>query len=54
MLEATYQIALAGWWQLQPSLQYVARPGAGIADPNRPGRTLRDAWVFGLRSTIAF
>ncbi len=54
VLEATYQIALASWWQLQPSLQYVARPGAGIVDPNRPGRTLRDAWVFGLRSTIAF
>ena len=54
VLEATYQIALAGWWQLQPSLQYIVRPGAGLADPNRPGRTLRDAWVFGLRSTIAF
>lgn len=54
VLEATYQIALAGWWQLQPSLQYIARPGAGIADPNRPGRTLNNAWVFGLRSTISF
>ncbi len=54
VLEATYQIALAGWWQLQPSLQYIARPGAGLPDPTRPGRTLQNAWVLGLRSTIAF
>jgi porin len=54
VLEATYQARLAGWWQVQPSLQYIARPGGGAADPSRPGRTLRDAWVFGLRSTITF
>ena len=54
VMEATYQVALAGWWQVQPSLQYILRPGAGLADPNRPGRTLRDAWVLGLRSTVAF
>ncbi len=54
VMEATYQIALAGWWQVQPSVQHVNRPGGGTPDPRRPGRTLRDAWVAGVRSTIVF
>lgn len=54
IVEATYQIQFAGWWQVQPSVQFISRPGGGVADPLHPGRTLRDAWVFGLRSTINF
>jgi porin len=54
VFEATYQMQVAGWWVLQPSVQYINRPGGGVADPFRPGRTLRDAWVAGLRSVISF
>jgi len=54
VVEATYQIAVAGWWQVQPSMQYINRPGGGVADPFRPGRSLRDAWIVGLRSVVTF
>ena len=54
VLEAPYQMQLASWWQLQPSVQYINRPGGGVADPFRAGRILRDAWVVGLRSAINF
>lgn len=54
VVEATYQMQLAGWWVLQPSVQYINRPGGGVADPSRAGRTLRDAWVAGLRSAVSF
>ena len=54
IIEATYQMQLAGWWVLQPSVQYINRPGGGVADPSNQGRTLRDAWVLGLRSVISF
>ena len=30
---ATYQYQLFPWWQLQPDIQYVFNPGAGIANP---------------------
>ena len=54
VVEATYQMQLAGWWQVQPSVQFINRPGGGVADPFRAGRTLRDAWVVGLRSAVSF
>jgi porin len=45
-LEATYQIALAPWWSLQPDFQYIFHPGGSTA--------LKDAIVIGLRTQIAF
>jgi len=52
--ELTYQIQLAQWWMLQPDFQYVIRPGAGLADPNRPGQRIGNEAVFGLRTTLTF
>ena len=49
-----YRLQLTPWWQLQPNFQYVINPAAGILDPNRPGRRLGDAAVFGLRTTVTF
>ena len=54
VLELTYRLQLAPWWQLQPDFQYVINPGGGIVDPNRPGRRLGDAAVFGLRTSLTF
>ena len=54
VLELSYQAQLAPWWQVQPDLQYVLRPGGGIADPDRPGRRIGDAAILGVRTTILF
>jgi porin len=54
VIEVTYRLQLAPWWQLQPDFQYVFNPGGGILDPARPGRRLGDAAVFGLRTAVTF
>lgn len=53
-IEATYQIQLAPWWQLQPDFQYVFNPGGGIVDPIDPVRRVGDEAVFGVRTLITF
>ncbi len=37
VVEATWQIALTPWWMLQPDLQIVVNPGAGM--PSAPQTT---------------
>jgi porin len=54
VLELTYRLQLTPWWQLQPDFQYVINPGGSILDPNRPGRRLGDAAVFGFRTQVTF
>jgi porin len=53
VVEATYLYQLTAWWSLQPDLQVIINPGAGI-----PGtfstRPLKDAVITGLRATIVF
>ena len=53
-VEMTYQIAVAPWWQIQPDFQYVFAPGGGVANPNRPGKRIGNAAIFGLRSIVTF
>ena len=52
--ELTYQVQVAPWWILQPDLQYVWNPGAGIPDPRDPTRRIADELVVGLRTVITF
>ncbi|GJE25763.1 carbohydrate porin [Methylobacterium organophilum] len=52
LIEATYQAEIVPGFTVQPDLQYVMRPGGGLADAN--GRRLRNAVVLGLRSTINY
>jgi porin len=54
VLEITYRMQLTPWWQLQPDFQYILNPGGGAPDPNKAGRRVRDAAVFGLRTTVTF
>ncbi len=55
VLEATYQYALAPWWNLQPDFQYVFNPGGGIADPNSPtGDRIKNETIVGIRTTLTF
>jgi porin len=53
-LEATYQYQATAWLQIQPDLQYVFNPGAGIANPSDPSQKLRNELVVGLRTNITF
>jgi len=52
-LELTYQYQATPWWQLQPDIQYVFNPGAGLANPNGTGR-IGNELVLGLRTNILF
>ena len=53
VLEATYLCQLTPWWSLQPDLQDIVKPGAGI--PIGPdSKPLKNALVGGLRATITF
>lgn len=46
VLEATYKIQLAGWWSLQPDVQYTINPSGAVG--------ANDAFVFGVRTSVQF
>jgi len=53
VVEATYTAPVTSWLTLQPDIQLVLNPGAGVPGPF--GRkTLADAVVIGTRATIKF
>lgn len=55
LVEATYQATIIPGWTLQPSVQYIIRPGANVANSRDPeGRPIQNAVVFGLRTTISY
>ena len=54
VFELSYQAQVLPWLQVQPDVQYVATPGGGIPDPNRPGQRVGSAAVFGLRAVATF
>ena len=54
VLEATYQYQVMPWWQIQPDVQYVLNPGAGIVNPDDPTQKIKNELVFGLRTNITF
>ncbi len=53
-LELTYLYAVTPWMQLQPDIQYVFNPGAGLANPNGSGQKIGDELVIGVRTNILF
>jgi porin len=53
-VEATYLYQALAWWQLQPDIQYIFDPGAGIANPTDPTKRVGNALVIGLRTNILF
>jgi porin len=52
-LEATYQYQVSPWWQLQADAQYTFNAGAG-QNPNDPTQPLRNTFVVGVRTNVAF
>ncbi|OIQ84366.1 porin B precursor [mine drainage metagenome] len=53
-IEATYQYQVKPWLQVQPDLQYVFNPGAGIANPDNPAQRIKNELVLGVRTNISF
>jgi porin len=53
-IEATYQYQAAPWWQLQPDMQYVFNPGAGVLNQNGNGQRVKNELVLGIRTNILF
>ncbi len=54
VFEASYLAQIAPWWSVQPDLQYIVRPAGGVPDPNDPSRTVGNAFIAGLRTTVTF
>ena len=52
IIELTYQYQVAPWLVVQPDVQYVINPGAGL--PNATGVALKDSVVAGVRAAITF
>jgi porin len=54
LFELTYQAQVTPWLQLQPDLQYVINPGAGLANPDDNLKRLQNEFVAGLRAITTF
>lgn len=56
IFEMTYGAEIRKGFVIQPVFQYVAHPAGGAVDPNDPTQTrrIRDAAVFGVRTTVSF
>ena len=52
-LEATYQVQVNPWWQIQADAQYTFNAGAG-QNPVDPTQPLRNTLVVGVRTNITF
>ncbi|MGS0740791.1 carbohydrate porin [Glaciimonas sp. GG7] len=53
-VEMTYQYQVTPWLQLQPDIQYVFNPGAGVVNQYDPLRRVKNELVLGLRTNISF
>jgi porin len=53
---AVYQYEVKPGWTLQQNFQYITHPGGGATKPlgSNPGKALKDAAVFGLRTILKF
>jgi porin len=56
LFTAVYQYEIRAGWTLQPNFQHIVHPGGGATNPlgTSPGKALRNAEVFGLRSVMKF
>jgi porin len=55
LIELNYLAQVTPWLTVQPDIQYIVHPGGLVPNPNDPsGGTTKDAFVLGIRTTIAF
>lgn len=52
LMEATYSAQIVPGWTVQPLVQYIVRPGGGIA--NAAGNRVANATVIGVRTTLKY
>ena len=55
-VELSYRYVHSDMLTIQPSLQYTRNPAARLPLPatDNQQRNLRDAWTFGIRTTLTF
>ena len=53
VIEAAYLYEVTPWWVLQPDIQMVINPFAGLPSPVND-RSLSNALATGLRMTVKF
>jgi porin len=54
VLEVSYTAQIVPGLTIQPDFQYFWNPGGHAADPDDPTKAVKDAAVFGVRSTINY
>jgi porin len=56
LLTTVYQYQIRDGWTVQPNFQYIIHPGGGATSPSGafPGQLLKNAAVFGIRTTLKF
>jgi porin len=54
LFELTYQAQATPWLTMQPVVQWVVHPGAGINNPAAPGQVLKNEVVAGVRAVTSF
>lgn len=56
LFTAAYQYELKPGWSVQPTVQYILRPGGGGTSPtgSNPGVSLGNATVLGVRTVVKF
>jgi porin len=55
VVEISYIAQIAPWWSVQPDFQYLIKPNGNVPiDGDVANGIVKDAYVFGVRSTITF
>ena len=54
MLELTYRAQITPWLRAQPDFQYVFSPSGGVPDPINSARSIGNAVIVGLRTSVTF
>ena len=54
LIELTYQAQVTPWLTVQPDVQYIINPGAGVQDPDDPTHNLQNELVAGARAILTF
>ena len=54
LFELTYAAQVVPWLVVQPDIQYIINPGAGVQDPNDPTHNIRNELVIGARMVTTF